>query len=173
MVKLKSHKIKHTPLCDLLSVLVKHWFPVFHHRIFKSKHLPVAFYLKVKVVVQICLDCPVHFMQFLFALTQYHHVIHVSHRLHLIKRSDMRRNWTHRCSSSHCPQNCSNSSNPHRNNRHCYSYRRQGRPQGAGTPPDTAPYIPIFIFLKTTTPPNGGNSGGVPPPFLPLLLTQR
>ena len=79
MVKLKSHKIKHTPLCDLLSVLVKHWFPVFHHRIFKSKHLPVAFYLKVKVVVQICLDCPVHFMQFLFALTQYHHVIHVSH----------------------------------------------------------------------------------------------
>lgn len=85
----------------------------------------------------------------------------------------MRRNWTHRCSSSHCPQNCSNSSNPHRNNRHCYSYRRQGRPQGAGTPPDTAPYIPIFIFLKTTTPPNGGNSGGVPPPFLPLLLTQR
>ena len=91
----------------------------------------------------------------------------------MIKRSDMRRNWTHRCSSSHCPQNCSNSSNPHRNNRHCYSYRRQGRPQGAGTPPDTAPYIPIFIFLKTTTPPNGGNSGGVPPPFLPLLLTQR
>ena len=86
----------------------------------------------------------------------------------MIKRSDMRRNWTHRCSSSHCPQNCSNSSNPHRNNRHCYSYRRQGRPQGAGTPPDTAPYIPIFIFLKTTTPPNGGNSGGVPPPFLPL-----
>ena len=79
MVKLKSHKIKHTPLCDLLSVLVKHWFPVFHHRIFKSKHLPVAFYLKVKVVVQICLDCPVHLMQFLFALTQYHHVIHVSH----------------------------------------------------------------------------------------------
>ena len=58
-------------------------------------------------------------------------------------------------------------------NRHCYSYRRQGRPQGAGTPPDTAPYIPIFIFLKTTTPPNGGNSGGVPPPFLPLLLTQQ
>ena len=79
----------------------------------------------------------------------------------------MRRNWTHRCSSSHCPQNCSNSSNPHRSSRHCYSYRRQGRPQGAGTPPDTAPYIPIFIFLKTTTPPNGGNSGGVPPPFLP------
>ena len=86
----------------------------------------------------------------------------------MIKRSDMRRNWTHRCSSSHCPQNCSNSSNPHRSSRHCYSYRRQGRPQGAGTPPDTAPYIPIFIFLKTTTPPNGGNSGGVPPPFLPL-----
>jgi hypothetical protein len=85
----------------------------------------------------------------------------------LIKCSDMRRNWTHRCSSSHCPQNCSNSSNPHRSSRHCYSYRRQGRPQGAGTPPDTAPYIPIFIFLKTTTPPNGGNSGGVPPPFLP------
>ena len=85
----------------------------------------------------------------------------------MIKRSDMRRNWTHRCSSSHCPQNCSNSSNPHRSSRHCYSYRRQGRPQGAGTPPDTAPYIPIFIFLKTTTPPNGGNSGGVPPPFLP------
>lgn len=85
----------------------------------------------------------------------------------------MRRNWTHRCSSSHCPQNCSNSSNPHRSSRHCYSYRRQGRPQGAGTPLDTAPYIPIFIFLKTTTPPNGGNSGGVPPPFLPLLLTQR
>ena len=85
----------------------------------------------------------------------------------MIKRSDMRRNWTHRCSSSHCPQNCSNSSNPHRNNRHCYSYRRQERPQGAGTPPDTAPYIPIFIFLKTTAPPNGGNSGGVPPPFLP------
>ena len=86
----------------------------------------------------------------------------------MIKRSDMRRNWTHRCSSSHCPQNCSNSSNPHRSSRHCYSYRRQGRPQGAGTPPDTAPYIPIFIFLKTATPPNGGNSGGVPPPFLPL-----
>lgn len=79
----------------------------------------------------------------------------------------MRRNWTHRCSSSHCPHHCSNSSNPHRCSRHCYSYRRQGRPQGAGTPPDTAPYIPIFIFLKTTTPPNGGNSGGVPPPFLP------
>lgn len=70
MVKLKSHKIKHTTLCDLLSVLVKHWFPVFHHRIFKSKHLPVAFYLKVKVFVQIRLDCPVHFMQFLFALRE-------------------------------------------------------------------------------------------------------
>ena len=78
----------------------------------------------------------------------------------------MRRNWTHRCSSSHCPQNCSNSSNPHRSARQSYSYRRQGRPQGAGTPPDTAPYIPIFIF-QTTTPPNGGNSGGIPPPFLP------
>ena len=25
---------------------------------------------------------------------------------------------------------CSNSSNPHRSSRHCYSYRRQGRPQG-------------------------------------------
>ena len=78
-MKLKSHKIKHTSLCDLLSVLVKHWFPVFHHRIFKSKHLPVTFYLKVKVFIQIRLDCSVHFMQLLFALSQYHHVVHVSH----------------------------------------------------------------------------------------------
>ena len=80
MVKLKSHKIKHTTLCDLLSVFIEYRIPAFiKYRIFKSKHLPVAFYLKVKVVVQICLDCPVHLMQFLFALTQYHHVIHVSH----------------------------------------------------------------------------------------------
>lgn len=125
MVKLKSHKIKHTTLCDLLSVFIEYRIPAFiKYRIFKSKHLPIAFYFKVEIVIQICF-------------------------------------------------NCSNSSNPHRSSRHCYSYRRQGRPQGAGTPPDTAPYIPIFIFLKTTTPPNGGNSGGVPPPFLPLLLTQR
>lgn len=165
MVKLKSHKIKHTTLCDLLSVFIEYRIPAFiKYRIFKSKHLPITFYFKVEIVIQICFDCCMYFVQFLFALSQYHH---------LIKRSDMRRNWTHRCSSSHCPQNCSNSSNPHRSSRHCYSYRRQGRPQGAGTPPDTAPYIPIFIFLKTTTPPNGGNSGGVPPPFLPLLLTQR
>lgn len=79
----------------------------------------------------------------------------------------MRRNWTHRCSSSHSTQNCSNSSNPHRSSRHCYSYRRQERPQGAGTPPDTAPYIPIFIF-QNDHPPTAGNCGGVPPPFLPL-----
>lgn len=85
----------------------------------------------------------------------------------MIKRSDMRRNWTHRCSSSHCSQNCSNSSNPPRNSHHCYSYHRQGRPQGAGTPPDTALHIPKYSFFSTTTRLSAGIAEAfpsVPPP---------
>lgn len=80
MVKLKSHKIKHTTLCDLLSVFIEYRIPAFiKYRIFKSKHLPIAFYFKVEIVIQICFDCCMYFVQFLFALSQYHHVVHISH----------------------------------------------------------------------------------------------
>lgn len=82
MVKLKSHKIKHTTLCDLLSVFIEYRIPAFiKYRIFKSKHLPIAFYFKVEIVIQICFDCCMYFVQFLFALSQYHHVVHISEEI--------------------------------------------------------------------------------------------
>ena len=71
-MELESHEIKWSPfsLSGLFLCVIK------------PEHLPVSFHLQVKLFPQVSLNLLLHPVEFLFVLSEHHHIVHIPDIMH-------------------------------------------------------------------------------------------